>query len=151
MIMPQIIPLYAQIDDATLEAMASKGIVRRAHADAVNVRLKSIGADEIVGTNKGATVRLDDKGLAKARCSCPAATVCRHKIAVVLALRTQAGEQQAAPAVESIGRAASRRSIARPCRSPSARPVCARPYGWWLWRTQRLSTPANARSKWCCG
>jgi uncharacterized Zn finger protein len=97
--MPQLIPLYAQIDDATLEAMASKGIVRRARADAINVRFESSGADEIVGTIEGATVQLDDKGLAKARCSCPAATICRHKIAVVLALRTQAGEQQAAPAV----------------------------------------------------
>ncbi|HWL21716.1 MAG TPA: SWIM zinc finger family protein [Bradyrhizobium sp.] len=98
--MPQLIPLYAQIDDATLEAMASKGIVRRARADAVNVHFESTGADEIVGTIEGATVRLDDKGLAKARCSCPAATVCRHRIAVVLALRTQAGEQQAAPTAE---------------------------------------------------
>jgi hypothetical protein len=98
--MPPLIPLYAQIDDATLEAMASKGIVRRARADAINVRFESTGADEIVGTIEGATVRLDDKGLAKARCSCPAATTCRHKIAVVLALRTQAGEQPAAPAVE---------------------------------------------------
>jgi SWIM zinc finger len=98
--MPQLIPLYAQIDDATLEAIASKGIVRRARADAVNVRFESAGDDEIIGIIEGATVRLDDKGLAKARCSCPAATVCRHKIAVVLALRTQAGEQQAAPTVE---------------------------------------------------
>jgi hypothetical protein len=98
--MPRLIPLYARIDDATLEAMASKGIVRRARADAVNVHFESTGADEIVGTIEGATVRLDDKGLAKARCSCPAATICRHKIAVVLALRSQAGEQQAEPAVE---------------------------------------------------
>jgi SWIM zinc finger len=100
MITSQIISLYAEIDDATLEAMASKGIVRRARADAVSVQFESIGADEIVGTVEGATVRLDDKGLAKARCSCPAATVCRHKIAVVFALRTQAGDQPAAPAVE---------------------------------------------------
>jgi hypothetical protein len=99
--MPQLILLYARIDDATLEAMTSKGIVRRARADAVNVRFESSGADEIVATIEGATVRLDDKGLAKARCSCPAATICRHKIAVVLALQTQAGEQQAAPAVET--------------------------------------------------
>jgi hypothetical protein len=98
--MSQLIPLYAQIDDATLEAMASKGIVRRARADAANVRFESAGADEIVGTIEGATVRLDDKGLAKARCNCPAASICRHKIAVVLALRTQAGEQQCAPTVE---------------------------------------------------
>jgi hypothetical protein len=98
--MPWLIPLYAQIDDSTLEAMASKGLVRRARADAVNVRLQSTDGDEIVGTIEDATVRFDDKGLAKARCSCRAATVCRHKIAVVLALRTLADEQQAAPAVE---------------------------------------------------
>jgi len=98
--MAQLIPLYAQIDDATLEAASSKGIVRRARADAAKVRFDSIGADEIVGNIEDATVRLDDKGLAKARCSCPAATICRHKIAVVLALRAQAGEQQAAPTAE---------------------------------------------------
>ena len=99
--MSQLIQLYAQIDDATLEAMSSKGIVRRARADAANVRFESTGAGEIVGSIEGATVRLDDKGLAKARCSCPAATVCRHKVAVVLALRTQAGEPEAPPATES--------------------------------------------------
>ena len=99
--MSPLIPLYARIDDASLEAMASKGIVRRARADAVNVRFQSTGADEIIGLVEGATVRLDDKGLAKARCSCPAATICRHKIAVVLALRSQDGEPQAAPAVET--------------------------------------------------
>ena len=98
--MSQLIPLYVQIDDATLEAMSSKGIVRRARADAVNVRFESSGADEIIATIDSATVKLDDKGLTKARCSCPAATICRHKIAVVLALRSQAGEQQATPIVE---------------------------------------------------
>jgi hypothetical protein len=98
--MSPLIPLYAQIDEPTLETMASKGIVRRARADAANVRFESTDGDEIVGTIEGATVRLDNKGLAKARCSCPAATTCRHKIAVVLALRTLGGEQQAAPAAE---------------------------------------------------
>lgn len=98
--MSKLIQLYAQIDEATLEAMASKGIVRRARADAANVRFESTDSDEIVGTIEGATVRLDNKGLAKARCSCPAATTCRHRIAVVLALRSLGGEQQAAPAAE---------------------------------------------------
>ncbi|MCA6117258.1 SWIM zinc finger family protein [Bradyrhizobium sp. WSM 1738] len=98
--MSPLIPLYAQIDESALEAMASRGIVRRARTDAANVRFESMGAEEIVCKIEGATVRLDDKGLAKARCSCPAATTCRHKIAVVLALRTLAGEQQAASAVE---------------------------------------------------
>src|SRR4029078_5825851 len=96
-IMSPLIPLYAQIDESSLEAMASKGIVRRARADAVNVRFESTGADEIVGTIEGATVRLDAKGLAKARCSCPAATTCRHQIAVVLAPRTLAGDPTAPP------------------------------------------------------
>src|SRR5262249_25656758 len=82
-------------------AMASRGIVRRARADAVNVQFESIGADEIVCTIEGATVRLDDKGLARARCTCPAATVCRHKIAAVFALRTQTGEQAVATTVDT--------------------------------------------------
>jgi hypothetical protein len=98
--MSKLIQLYAQIDEATLEAMASKGIVRRARADAANVRFESTDGDEIVGTIEGATVRLDGKGLAKARCSCPAATTCRHRIAVVLALRGLGGEQQSAPVAE---------------------------------------------------
>ncbi|QPF82309.1 SWIM zinc finger family protein [Bradyrhizobium genosp. L] len=98
--MSDLVPLYAQIDEATLEAMASKGIVRRGRTDATNVQFDSIGAEEIVGRIEGATVRLDGKGLAKARCTCPAATVCRHKIAVVFALRAQAGAQPAAPVVE---------------------------------------------------
>ncbi|MCA6125832.1 SWIM zinc finger family protein [Bradyrhizobium sp. WSM 1704] len=100
--MSALIPLYAQIDDAALEAMASKGIVRRARADAANVTFEALDADEIVGTIEGATVRLDAKGLAKARCTCPAATLCRHKLAVVFALRTQAGAPAAAAPVAEI-------------------------------------------------
>jgi hypothetical protein len=83
MITSQIIPLYAEIDDATLEAMASKGIVRRARADAVSVQLESIGADEIVGTVEGATVRLDDKGLTRSplssRCAARQASSRPHR------------------------------------------------------------------------
>ena len=41
--MSPLIPLYAQIDESTLEAMASKGIVRRARADAANVRFEIDG------------------------------------------------------------------------------------------------------------
>ena len=40
--MSKLIQLYAQIDEATLEAMASKGIVRRARADAVAARLNRV-------------------------------------------------------------------------------------------------------------
>jgi hypothetical protein len=149
--MPQLIPLYARIDDATLEAMASKGIVRRARADAVNVRFESTGADEIVGTIEGATVRFDDKGLAKARCSCPAATVCRHKIAVVLALRTQAGEQQATPTVEIDWPTRLSTFDRKTLQNAAGKPACARRYGSWPWRKQQLSKPAHSRSKWCCG
>jgi hypothetical protein len=96
--MPQLIAFYAQMDDATLEAMSSKGIVRRARTDASKVQFELTGLEAIVATIEGATVRLDDKGLSKARCTCPAAGVCRHKLAVVLALRTQPGEQDHAGA-----------------------------------------------------
>ncbi|GLS19397.1 hypothetical protein GCM10007874_24140 [Labrys miyagiensis] len=88
--MSDLLALYARIDDAMLETMSSRGLMRRAAADAANVAFDSLGSTGIVGSVEGATVRLDDKGLAKARCTCPAATLCRHKLAVVLALRNQA-------------------------------------------------------------
>ncbi len=88
--MPDLIALYGQLDDATLETMTSKGIMRRAGSDAANVRFESIEANEIIASLDGATVQLDDTCLSNARCTCSAATICRHKIAVVLALRARA-------------------------------------------------------------
>lgn len=96
--MSSLLALYAALDDATLETVASKGVLRRAMADAGAVVIDRLDDAEIVGTVDGATVRLDAKGLAKSRCSCPAPGTCRHRVALVIALRSQGA---AAPAPEA--------------------------------------------------
>jgi len=91
-----LVALYAGIDDATLETVASKGVLRRAMADADKASIEQIGESEITGTVDGATVRLDGKGLPKSRCSCPAPNICRHRVALVLALRSLGDSSSAA-------------------------------------------------------
>ena len=70
--MSALVDLYASLDDATLETVASKGVLRRAQADLEKAIIERLEETEIVGTVDGAAVRLDAKGLAKSRCSCPA-------------------------------------------------------------------------------
>ena len=95
--MSSLLALYTSLDDATLETVASKGVLRRAMTDAGAVVIDRLDAAEIVGSVEGATVRLDAKGLAKSRCTCPAPGICRHRVALVIALRSQGA---AAPAPE---------------------------------------------------
>ena len=82
----------AVFDDAALEALANKGIVRRAAKDVEGGRLTITEETEtrIVVAADGETVEIDAGGPRTARCSCPAAGICRHRIAVVLALRATA-------------------------------------------------------------
>jgi hypothetical protein len=79
----------AVFDDAALEALANKGIVRRAAKDVEGSKVTITEETEtrIVAAADGETVQLDAGGPRTARCSCPAAGICRHRIAVVLALR----------------------------------------------------------------
>jgi SWIM zinc finger len=99
--MSALIDLYASLDDATLETVASKGVLRRAQADLEKVVIERLEETEIVGTIDGATVRLDAKGLAKSRCSCPAPNTCRHRVALVLAARRRAAAEGTATAASA--------------------------------------------------
>jgi len=76
-------------DDAALEALASKGLVRRARRDlesglAQVTQRTSTGATV---TADGQTVAIDAKGLSHCRCTCPAGGICRHIVLAVMALR----------------------------------------------------------------
>jgi hypothetical protein len=84
--------VLAVFDDAALETLANKGIVRRAAKDVEGGKVMIAEETEacIVASADGETVELDAGGPRKARCSCPAAGICRHRIAVVLALRVAA-------------------------------------------------------------
>lgn len=82
-------------DEAALATLANKGLVRRAKKDLERglVEAVELGEEEASVTVEGYTVRLDGRGPAEARCTCPAAGKCRHLVAAVLCLRERfAGE-----------------------------------------------------------
>lgn len=71
----------AAFDDAAFEALANKGLVRRARKDLQSGVLPDVVADteqELVLRVAEATVTLTEQGPQKARCTCPAVDVCRH-------------------------------------------------------------------------
>ena len=101
----------AVFDDAALETLTNKGIVRRAAKDVEGGKVTVIEETEarIVAAADGETVEVDAGGPRKARCSCPAAGICRHKVAVVLAIRAAAApvtggnQDQISPVSEALG------------------------------------------------
>jgi len=81
--------VIATHNDAALEALASRGLVRRAHRDvaAGRAELGEVGDSTARIIAGGHDVDIDERGPAHARCSCPAEGVCRHILIAVLALR----------------------------------------------------------------
>lgn len=92
--------MLAAHDDAALEALVSKGLVRRARRDfdaglaVVSTRGKA-GATVLAD---GQTVHIEARALSAARCTCPADGICRHVLLAVMALRAQAVDAALAPA-----------------------------------------------------
>lgn len=88
----------AAFDEAALATLANKGLVRRAARDVEEGKVALVGVEGGSATVSadGETVTIDAGGPARARCSCPAPGVCRHRIAAVLLL--QAGMEASAPA-----------------------------------------------------
>jgi hypothetical protein len=77
-------------DDAALEALASKGLVRRAARDleAGLAQVTASTAANATASADGQTVAIDARGVAHCRCTCPAGGVCRHIVLAILALRS---------------------------------------------------------------
>jgi hypothetical protein len=95
-------------DDAALATLANAGLVRRAHRD-VNegkLRLLSAGEGRAVVEADGQLVTLDTRGPRAADCACRSVSVCRHRIAAVLFLREldeeMAGEEDTSAPPEEI-------------------------------------------------
>ena len=86
---PALKEVLAAFDEAALISLASKGLLRRARRD-VEQNLADIveqdGATAVIQAD-GEEVQLDTKGPAAARCSCPAAGMCRHILAAVLVMQ----------------------------------------------------------------
>jgi len=89
--MSALIAALAVFDDGALETLANKGLVRRAAKDVEAGKVDVVTLDGVAAivAADGETVTLDARGPAAAHCSCPAPGVCRHKLAAVMALRTQ--------------------------------------------------------------
>jgi len=84
--------MASRMSDTALEALASRGLVRRALSDnaAGRVELRHQDDDAAEFSVDGETVRLVAAGLAQSSCSCPAAGICRHRLAAVVHLRSHA-------------------------------------------------------------
>jgi hypothetical protein len=93
--------MLAGLDDAALEALASRGLLRRAAADAEagKVRIEEENEKSAKLVVDGETVQLSATGAAAGSCTCPAPGICRHRLAAMVYLR----RSEAAPAeVEAV-------------------------------------------------
>ncbi|MBO6636296.1 MAG: hypothetical protein JJ937_17435, partial [Parvibaculum sp.] len=90
--------MLAAHDETALEAVANKGLVRRAQKDVSKGVLDVLerAEDRAVLSVETQTVELTSDGPKRASCTCPANTVCRHIIGAMLFLRDSSladGEQ----------------------------------------------------------
>jgi hypothetical protein len=87
---PDLAAALKAFDEAALEALGSKGLVRRALRDLDEGKLSFAGdeGDAARILVDGETVTIDGRGPASSRCTCPAPGLCRHRIAATLFLRT---------------------------------------------------------------
>jgi hypothetical protein len=89
-------------DDAALETLANRGLLRRATKDVEGgkVEIAQESPESITVIADGERVEMDAGGPRTARCTCPATSVCRQRLAAVLLLRSSqrvAADEPAAP------------------------------------------------------
>jgi len=101
----------APFDDAALATLANAGLVRRAHRDVAEGKLRLVSAGKGIAAVEadGQLVTLDARGPRVADCACKSVAVCRHRIAAVLFLQGledeapgDAAPEAASPAPEDI-------------------------------------------------
>jgi hypothetical protein len=92
MIDPALRDSLAGFDDTALAVLANPGLVRRAHRDLAEgkVRLVSSAPDRADVEADGQLVSITARGPRFADCACMSSAVCRHRIAAVLFLQSQA-------------------------------------------------------------
>ncbi|WP_457363550.1 hypothetical protein [Pseudomonas sp. TE3610] len=89
----------SRLDEAAFVALANRGLYRRAckDLDSHPPSLREEAADELVLECDGHRVCFDARGVAFARCACPASGVCQHILTAALSL--QQAPQDALPNV----------------------------------------------------
>lgn len=83
---------YLALDPATLADLAGAGLLRRASNDLQAGKLRATDLAALKFEADGQQVSLDPRGWQQARCSCPAAGWCKHKLAAILYLQQLAAE-----------------------------------------------------------
>jgi len=82
----QLVGLLRKLTDADYEALASKGLLRRARKDVGAAALRGVvGGDALVDVGEQ-RVTIPPAGPSKAKCTCPSPGVCQHIIAACLCL-----------------------------------------------------------------
>lgn len=101
MISAKLAEALTAYDDAVLTTLANAGLLRRAQRDLEKGKasLDAAEGDSATVSVDGHTVDIGPGGPAEADCTCPAAGVCRHRIATVLVLRNMEteGDTEASP------------------------------------------------------
>ena len=81
----------AAADDEYLVGLSNKGTVNRAKKDLPNLNPTAEAAGEMMVVTMGEATVMLAAPLGKSMCSCPSASICRHRIGAMLWLRDQAG------------------------------------------------------------
>lgn len=95
-----LVEQLSRFDDAAFEALANRGLLRRARKDLEKqdpVILEDTPTHLELGVGEH-RVRFDARGPAFAQCSCPAGTICQHILAAALSLQARAAQSEPASA-----------------------------------------------------
>ncbi len=98
----QLAAAIREIDDDYLIGLCNKGTVNRAKKD-----LAALSAPEVEIREESAVVRWGDveceirAPLGESRCSCPSSSICRHRIAAILWLQANCGQEEPRGEAES--------------------------------------------------
>ena len=107
-ILNRLSSLLAGFDDASWEALASKGLLRRARKDlekGLEIEIRGESGDALEIAVATFIVSMPVAGPASATCSCPAPGICQHILAAGLYLQSQSGniaKQKATTSPDSV-------------------------------------------------
>ncbi|HJX90138.1 MAG TPA: hypothetical protein VJ372_06550, partial [Pyrinomonadaceae bacterium] len=87
----KLVALVGGFDDASWEALASKGLVRRARKDLERLKVQIVdgGGESLQIDVPPYVVLMPSSGPARATCSCPAPGVCQHILVAGLFLQSR--------------------------------------------------------------